>query len=408
MKAVDVDQAVATIASRLGRGLSLEDLDGILLAYSSHESTADRVRINFLLSKYVPPDVKAWQLQHGIAAAVRPVPVMANPELGMLGRVCVPLLARGFRVGYLWVLQDAAEDSPEAILRKLRMVRPELDALAELLLDTDTAQSEHLRRQGAQLLAACAGEPASIEAVAGRPEVHGGGPWRLATLMERAEAPGNPPAADNDQVDGGLLQRASALHASVGYNGVVFVAGAVTHAVLLLREEMARADQSEVLRRFGAEISRRGGHPEREGLMGLSEPFSDLRRLPEGYAQSRNAVQAAWVDGQLGPLVDYRGIGVYQFLAVASRELSPVESLLFTELQEQDRNRELIPVLELLYDKDGSVSEVAAQLHLHRTSIYNRLSRIRSLIGVDPLNGTVRLELHVAMKAQRWSDRPRF
>ncbi|TFC16827.1 PucR family transcriptional regulator [Cryobacterium algoritolerans] len=45
----------------------------------------------------------------------------------------------------------------------------------------------------------------------------------------------------------------------------------------------------------------------------------------------------------------------------------------------------------LIYDKDGSVAEVASQLHLHRTSIYNRLGRIRDLIGVDPLNGYVRL-----------------
>ncbi|HEY8295338.1 MAG TPA: PucR family transcriptional regulator, partial [Micrococcaceae bacterium] len=92
MRNVDVEELVEGIAEKLGRGLSLEDLDGVLLAYSSNQSHADRVRVNFLLSKRVPLDVSTWQLSHGISAAVRPVVVPANEELGMLGRVCVPLL----------------------------------------------------------------------------------------------------------------------------------------------------------------------------------------------------------------------------------------------------------------------------------------------------------------------------
>ena len=83
----DVEELVERVAQKLGRGLSLEDLDGLLLAYSSNQSHADRVRVNFLLSKRVPVDVIAWQLSHGIATAVRPVVVPANEDLGMLGRV---------------------------------------------------------------------------------------------------------------------------------------------------------------------------------------------------------------------------------------------------------------------------------------------------------------------------------
>jgi DNA-binding PucR family transcriptional regulator len=93
---------------------------------------------------------------------------------------------------------------------------------------------------------------------------------------------------------------------------------------------------------------------------------------------------------------------------VDGRDVSPGESTLYSELRELDRNGELLPVLEMLYDKDGSVAEVAQHLHLHRTSIYNRLGRIRSLIGVDPLGGQARLELHLALKAERWSGRPRL
>src|ERR671921_443767 len=157
MQQQGVEQLVEDVAQKLGRGLSLEDLDGVLLAYSSNQSHPDRVRVNFLLSKRVPLDVKAWQLSHGIATAVRPVVVPANEELGMLGRVCVPLLVRGFRVGYLWVQQQSTDDPAAEILAVLPSVRPTIDRLAELLLETDTASSARRTQREATFLSACRG-----------------------------------------------------------------------------------------------------------------------------------------------------------------------------------------------------------------------------------------------------------
>jgi len=130
MNSADIEELVEALASSLDRALSLEDLGGILLAYSRDQPLADRVRVNFLLSKQVPADVSVWQLQHGIATAVHPVVVPANEALGMLGRVCVPLMVRGFRVGYLWALQGSSDESPAAILDALPAVRPQLDQLA--------------------------------------------------------------------------------------------------------------------------------------------------------------------------------------------------------------------------------------------------------------------------------------
>src|SRR5665647_15806 len=407
MHSADIEQLVETLATSLDRALSLEDLDGALLAYSRDQPLADRVRVNFLLSKKVPADVSAWQLQHGIATAVRPVVVPANAALGMLGRVCVPLMVRGFRVGYLWAMQGSSDESPAEILDELPAVRAQLDRLAELLLDTNTAESEHRRQREYLFLAACTGDAAAVEAIAGWPQIHGTGPWHLASLMERpgdgaARGAAADPAADV------LLQRISALQATVGIDAARFSAGTETHAVVLLRDLPGRLVHTEILERYGAEIAGRSGQPERPGLMGVSEVFQDLRRLPDAYAQSRRAAQAAAVDGWPGAIADYRRIGVYQFLAATSRNLSPGESVYFAELQDFDSNRELLPMLERLYDSGGSVQDVAAELHLHRSSIYNRLAKIRSLIGADPLNGQVRLELHLAMKADRWSRRPRI
>ncbi|NKX49757.1 PucR family transcriptional regulator, partial [Arthrobacter deserti] len=353
MKDPGVEEAVEAIAGALGHGVSVEDLDGVLLGYSSHQSTADQVRVNFLLSKKVPADVSAWQLSHGIATAVRPVVVPANEQLGMLGRVCVPLLVRGFRVGYLWVIHEAGE-SPDTILGALPGVRGQLDRLAELLLDTNTPESAARRRRETQFLAACAGDPDAVDAVSGWPEVHGRAPWVVGTIMEQVEDPDTALAEPADPEADVLLQRISALQATVGIRPALFSAGAQLHAVILFRDLPGHAEHEVVLKRYGIEVSRRGGHSERPDMLGLSEPFTDLRRLPQAYAQSKSAVQAAAVGPGVGRLVDYPNTGVYQFLAASPRPAA-AESVYFGDLQEQDRNGELLPVLELLYDTDGSV-----------------------------------------------------
>ncbi|WP_299168737.1 CdaR family transcriptional regulator [uncultured Arthrobacter sp.] len=403
MQTTQVELEVERIAVRLGRGLSLEDLDGVLLAYSSHQSSADRVRVNFLLSKKVPEDVSAWQLQHGITTAVRPVAVPANPELGMFGRVCVPLLVRGFRVGYLWVQQDAAEDSAAHILKQLPGVREDVDRLAALLLEDNTAGSEHRTRRERIFLAAAAGDGQALEECAGWPELDGTSPWHLEVLLDRRSAPGEVGADD-----GTLARRTAALQATVGADAVVFSAAEATHAVLLVRSGAGTAELATLRRRYADRLATVAGAPGVPLMSGASEPFGTPDGLAGAYVQARSAVQAAAVDPLLGNAVHYRSIGVYQFLAGGGWQASSPRSVYFAELEDYDRNGELLPVLELLFDKNGSVQDVAAQLHLHRSSVYNRLSRVRSVIGADPLSGPVRLELHLALKARRWSGRPRL
>src|SRR6476660_5822781 len=239
MQQQGVEQLVEQVAQKLGRGLSLEDLDGLLLAYSSNQSHADRVRVNFLLSKKVPADVSAWQLAHGIATAVRPVVVPANPDLGMLGRVCVPLMVRGFRVGYLWVQQDSAEESPTAILTQLPGVNHELGLLSGLLLDSNTAESEFRRGREREFRAACAGEANAGAAVGGWKEVQGRGPWQMVTVLDAdGWAGGSDPIADT------LIHRSAALQATIGVDGALFSAGTETHAVVLFKELPGRASHA--------------------------------------------------------------------------------------------------------------------------------------------------------------------
>ncbi|WP_066288919.1 PucR family transcriptional regulator [Arthrobacter sp. B6] len=406
MQQQDVEQLVERVAQKLGRGLSLEDLDGLLLAYSSNQSHADRVRVNFLLSKRVPVDVSAWQLSHGISTAVRPVVIPANPELGMLGRVCVPLMVRGFRVGYLWVQQDSEDENPTAILTQLPEVNHEIELLSGLLLDSNTAESEFRRGREREFLAACSGEANAVAAVAGWKEIQGKGPWQMVTVLDADGWAGG-----SDPIASTLIHRSAALQATIGVDVALFSAGTETHSVVLFKESTGRASHAQVLVHYQLELAKRSGRPVHRIILGISEGFARPRDFAEAYRQSKVAAQAAAVDQQLGELVDCRTTGIYQLLASAgggAGAWADSGSVYIRILEDHDRNGELIPVLELVYDNDGAVQDVADKLHLHRSSVYNRLGRIRALLGVDPLKGMPRLELHAALKMRRWAGRPRI
>ncbi len=420
MQTTDVEQLVEQLGAKLRRGLSLEDLDGVLLAYSSDQVHADRVRVNLLLSKRVPADVSGWQLAHGISAAVRPVVVPANEDLGMLGRVCVPLLVRGFRVGYLWVQQEETESTATAILAQLPDVRNELDLLSSLLLDSNTAESENRRRREQDFLAACLGKPAAVAAAADREDMLLRGPWQLAVLLQvpspaaagtAVAAPAAPGTVRSDEADPlaqTLIHRTAALQASIGVDDALFSAGAQTHAVILFRSAHAgksHAGPAIVRNRYERELAKRSGSTSRI-ILGLSEPFAAPRLLTAAYLQAKVAVQAAAVEPQFPDLLSYGATGVYQLLAAGRWE--QMSSVHYRTVQAAERNAELLPVLELLYDSDGAVQDVADAVHLHRSSVYNRIARVRSLIGTDPLHGLIRLELHMALKADRWQQRPRI
>lgn len=397
----DVERLVEDVAVSLKRGLSLEDIDGLLLAYSSNQPHPDKVRVDFLLSKRVPADVDAWQKQHGVAVAVRPVAVPANPDLGMEGRVCVPLLVRGYRVGYLWIQYNADDTSAAAILNDLGKVHAELEVLAGLLLESSSGQSSQRRQSEQTFIRACEGDRGSASALMAWPQFHGADSWLIVVAVEERDAHGF-----QDPIAATQTHRSSALAATVGLNEVLFSAGHATHSIFLFRDSAGRAPHAEALVRYQRELSKRLGRPPGRVVLGASDRVHTVRELPRAYQQARIAAQAGMVEPRLGELVDCANTGIYQLFA--DENWSPPQSLIYRALQEADVHRELVPFLEQLFDSDGSVQEVARALHLHRSSLYNRLSKVRQALGKDPLAGTVRLELHAAFKAERWLRRPRL
>ena len=91
-------------------------------------------------------------------------------------------------------------------------------------------------------------------------------------------------------------------------------------------------------------------------------------------------------------------LGAWRLIAAAPDDLTaadvhPGVSVL-SELSRSDLLATAWTVLEL----GGDVTRSAAELHIHRTTLYYRLDRIAALTGVDLRTGLERIDLHLALR----------
>lgn len=64
-------------------------------------------------------------------------------------------------------------------------------------------------------------------------------------------------------------------------------------------------------------------------------------------------------------------------------------------------HRELARTAEVFLDRAGQAGRTAAELGIHRQTLYYRLSRVEQLTGLDLDDGEDRLLLHMALKGAR-------
>ena len=100
------------------------------------------------------------------------------------------------------------------------------------------------------------------------------------------------------------------------------------------------------------------------------------------------------------------GVARWDDLA-AHRLLTALPPTAFDDLPEGLRqlldgsHEQLVLTLETYLDHAGDVKRTAAELWLHRTSLYYRLRRIEEVAGVDLNRGEDRLLCHVALRLAR-------
>jgi PucR-like helix-turn-helix protein len=376
-----LQEELDALAVRLGRSLTVDGLDGELLAHSTQWDDADQARIASILLRHVSPERREWEERHVGPDPSGPVAVPANAELGMSARLCVPLRRADRTIGFLWMLHTGVALTAverQTLARGADVLAAQLDAPAR-------APGREVDRLVRRLFDDGQAEAAD-ELAALVPGIVEGVVQLVAVVAHDGE--GVRPFRPGEF--GALVALSTTLRAAPAYVGSC---ASSTHALVALHH---RGADCPLL----AEIER-AVEPCVTGAftLGVSDPAPlGARAAREARRQALAAAELAALDPALPRPARWAALGAYRTLLAGPR---PPDGAL-RPLDEAGASAPmLLATLEAFLDLAGDVQSVAKRLNLHRSSLYYRLDRIAKLADVDLADGLVRLDLHLALKARR-------
>lgn len=195
------------------------------------------------------------------------------------------------------------------------------------------------------------------------------------------------------------------------------------HVLLLLEpldghESSARSISFALAHRHGGLVVDRAGRvlvllpPDAEAgslaahaTVGVSGSWVGASAAPAAHAAARRCLQALLTLGRRGVIGDEQSLGVYRFLLGADRPDETVEFIRRTigPLLDHDaaKGTDLAATLEEYLANGRQHTAAAERLHIHPNTLYQRLNRIGTILGVDWRGADAALDLQVALRLHR-------
>ena len=330
----DVQAAVDALAADLGCPVLVEDAEHQPLWWSS-QGPVDEVRIRTILQRMVAPEATAMVRRLRLAHATGPVRTPEIAEIGMRERWCLPLRSGGLHLGYLWVEDDDRRVGHDQLPRLAECA----DLAAGVLARTRSTYEDQARRRSALLDRLLHGSDDRADAEAAR---------ELAALEHLAHdvtvvvrAPGQ---AGGWPLPGGMSAHAWSLRAAPAASGRAL-------------------------------------------------PLVELREAVRRAACTRRALAA----GARLARPSWDALGAWRLIAEAPPSVRVAEIHPAAEVLAAHPRAGLATTARVVLDLGGDIAAAAEALHVHRTTLYYRLDRIRELTGVDLRAGTGRADLQLAL-----------
>ncbi|MFE5403905.1 PucR family transcriptional regulator [Streptomyces sp. NPDC056580] len=390
----DYQELVDEISELLGVPATLENRDFELIAFGAYDSEGDLdpsaldpVRTRSILTRRSTAAVREWFEGFGITRASTPVRIPPTPEAGVYrGRICLPVRHRGVVLGYVWLL----DDDPGPTETQLGAAMQVTDRIGALLADEQRAGAG-LGRELRAVLTAERGWQQDMAVAELRTALgaRADGPHTLVCV-----APWPSPDPD-DAPSVRTVPHATALCT------VPWGATAQSLAVLvrLRSADVTTPALTAASRVLKEPAGARGGRRPREtAAAGVGEPRIGLAELGEVWQEASAAARAALAEPRFGPVAEWRHVGPYRLLTSLPPQTAhdPAVGPLLAPA-----HRELARTAEVYLDCAGQAGRTAAELGVHRQTLYYRLSRVEQLTGLDLDDGEDRLLLHMALKRAR-------
>ncbi|KAF3467656.1 PucR family transcriptional regulator [Streptomyces sp. Tu 3180] len=392
----DYQELVDEISELLGAPATLENRDFELIAFGAYDSEGDLdpsaldpVRTRSILTRRSTAAVRAWFEGFGITRATGPVRIPRTPEAGVhRGRICLPARHRGVVLGYVWLLEDEpgpTERQLEAAMRVTARIGALLADEAQHGADLSrelravlTAERDWQREMAVAELRTALGTradgPHTVVCVA---------PWPSSDPEDAPSVRTVPGAEALCALPWGATARSLALLVRLRSTDVLTPARSAAGRLL------EKAD--------GTRPAGRSARPPAPAA-GIAAPRTGLAELGAAWSEASAAARAALAEPRLGPVAEWASIGPFRLLTALppSAVRDPVVGVLLSPA-----HRELARTTEVYLDRAGQAGRTAAELGIHRQTLYYRLSRVEQLTGLDLDDGEDRLLLHMALKGAR-------
>lgn len=448
----DYQELVDEISELLGVPATLENRDFELIAFGVYDSEGDLdasaldpVRTRSILTRRSTAAVRTWFEGFGITRASAPVRIPPTPEAGVYrGRICLPVRHRGVVLGYVWLL----DSDPGPTDRQLDAAMRVTARIGALLAD-EAQHGADLSRELRAVLTAERGWQADMAVAALRTALgsRGDGPYAVVCVAPWPSAdPEDAPSARTvphatalctvpwgpsaqslaalvrlratdtltpaSSAAGRLLERARGVEGGGGggtgggMRGDTRGAGEPgTGSTGTGRSGTDRSGTGDTGRPPSADSKSSGPGTTRDPVAalftvaaGIAAPRASLAELATAWQEASAAARAALAEPGFGPVAEWSRIGPYRLLTALPPETAhdpAVRPLL------SPAHRELARTAEVYLDCAGQAGRTAAELGIHRQTLYYRLSRVEQLTGLDLDDGEDRLLLHMALKAAR-------
>lgn len=404
-------ELVDEISALLGAPATLENRDFELIAFGAYDSEGeldasalDPVRTRSILTRRSTTAVRTWFEGFGITRATAPVHIPPTPEAGVYrGRICLPVRHRGVVLGYVWLLEDDPGPSEAQLSAAMQVAA----RIGDLLADEAQAGAD-LTRELRAVLTAERGWQREMAVAELRTALgpRGDGlhtvvcvaPWPSADPDDAPSVRTVPGATALCTVPWGAAGQSLAL--LVRLRSADVLTPALTAATRFVREgEGERGGGGQGAGAYGA--AKAAGSAGTAGptvAAGVAGARVGLAELGAAWQEASAAARAVLAEPRLGPVAEWASIGPYRLLTALPPEAAhdpAVRTLL------SPAHRELARTAEVFLDCAGQAGRTAAELGIHRQTLYYRLSRVEQLTGLDLDDGEDRLLLHMALKAAR-------
>ncbi|MFJ3208355.1 PucR family transcriptional regulator [Streptomyces flaveolus] len=389
----DYQELVDEISELLGAPATLENRDFELIAFGAYDSEGeldpsalDPVRTRSILTRRSTAAVRAWFEGFGITRATGPVRIPPTPEAGVYrGRICLPVRHRGVVLGYVWLL----DTDPGPTERQLTAAMEVTGRIGALLAD-EAQHGADLSRELRAVLTAERDWQRDMAVTELRTAL-----GSRADTLHAVVCVAPWPSADPDDAPSVRTVPGATALCTVPWSGA---ARSLALLVRLRSTDVLTPATSAAGRLLERARGTAGAAAAAGVAAGVAAPRTGLGELADAWWEASAAARAALAETRFGPVAEWASIGPFRLLAALpprSAHDPAVRTLL------SPAHRELARTAEVYLDRAGQAGRTAAELGIHRQTLYYRLSRVEQLTGLDLDDGEDRLLLHMALKAYR-------